>query len=309
LIRNFHALGVLEAVCDLSPDTVQGFCKQYRGVHGTTHVQDIMSNPVIDGVVIATPSHTHYALARTALSVGKHVYVEKPMATSAEEAQELERLASELGRVLMVGHLLLYHPAVNRLRQLVADGTLGDIRYIQSDRLNFNLNRSDRNVLWDLAPHDLSMMMYVLGGLEPEAVLSANGHRTSEDDRVDVAHVELRFPGGAGGHIHNSWVHPAKHVRLVVRGSERMAILDDTLTIGKLRLFEQDEKGKLLEESPEYLSLEPLKLECQHFINCIRFGMAPKTGGLNGNSVVRIIETAERMMTVESPPAKVYAEP
>lgn len=295
LARNFHGLEFLHSVCDLDKAALQNVRKNHKGVYVTTDFQEILDNPVINGVVISTPSVTHYKLAKAALLSGKHVYVEKPIATSCLQTQELFTLSQEMHRVLMVGHLLLYHPAVNRLKQLIAGGYLGKIRYIQSDRLNFNPYRQDKSVIWDLAPHDLSMICYLLDK-EPEGLVSVNGHKTSTDGLVDVAHLELIFPDGIGGHIHNSWIHPSKQVKLIVRGTERIAVIDDTLGTGKLQIFSKDTDSKPIKEFPEYLTIEPLKLECQHFINCIRSGKTPKTDGINGYNVVKILELAEKML-------------
>jgi UDP-2-acetamido-3-amino-2,3-dideoxy-glucuronate N-acetyltransferase len=295
LVRNFYGLEYLHSVCDLNTDTLQTLRKTYKGLNVTTDYQEILDNPAIQGVVISTPSVTHYKLAKAALLRGKHVYVEKPIATSCLQTQELFSLSQSTQRILMVGHLLLYHPAVNRLKQLIAEGYLGQIRYIQSDRLNFNPYRQDKSVIWDLAPHDLSMLCYLLN-MEPEGLVSVNGHRTSTDGLVDVAHLELSFPGDIGGHIHNSWIHPNKHVKLIVRGTERIAVIDDTVGTGKLQIFSKDAESKPLKEFPEYLTIEPLKLECQHFLNCIRSGKTPKTDGINGYNVVKILELAETML-------------
>lgn len=295
LIRNFHYLESLYAVCDLEWDVLNQLRRSYKGLIVTNDYQALLRDPEITAVVVSTPSVTHFALCKAALQAGKNVYVEKPIAVNCEQTQELFSLAAETGLVLMVGHLLLYHPAVNRLKQLIKEGVLGEIKYIQSDRLNFNPFRQDRSVLWDLAPHDLSMMCYILDE-EPEGILSVNGHRTDKDGLIDVAHLELRFASGIGGHIHNSWIHPTKQVRLVVRGSDKTAILDDTLDKGKLRIFSRDQEQTPLEEFPEYLTIEPLKLECQHFINCIQYQKIPKTDGVNGYQVVKVLELAEKML-------------
>ncbi|MBY0403052.1 MAG: Gfo/Idh/MocA family oxidoreductase, partial [Cyanobacteria bacterium] len=294
LVRNFYGLEFLHSVCDLNKSALKTLQKSYKGVYFTTNFQEILDNPLINGVVISTPSHTHYKLAKAAILSGKHVYVEKPIATSCVETQELYALSQEHHKILMVGHLLLYHPAVKRLKQLINQGYLGKIKYIQSDRLNFNPNRQDKSVIWDLAPHDLSMISYLLGS-EPTGLVSVNGHKTSTDGLVDVAHLELLFPGDIGGHIHNSWIHPAKQVKLIVRGTEKIAVIDDTLGTGKLQIFSKDDDNSPIKEFPDYLAIEPLKLECQHFINCIRSGKTPNTDGINGYQVVKILELAEKM--------------
>lgn len=301
LVRNFYNLGFLYKVCDLSPERLLDVQKQYRNVHVTNKFDDVFNDPNVDGVVISTPSFTHYELAKKALIAGKHVYVEKPVATSSDQTLELYALARELGRVLMVGHLLLFHPAVNRLRQLIREGYLGQIKSVTSDRLNTNKFRPDKSVIWDLAPHDVSMIGYLLEQ-EPVDIVSVIGYQNREDGLVDDAHIDMIFPNEVAGHIHISWVHPVKQVKLVVRGTERTAMIDDTLGENKLHLFNKQDvnlsntPAKLIEDFPEYLDIEPLKLECQHFINCIRYGTEPKTDGLNGYNVVKVLEMAERKM-------------
>ncbi len=297
LVRNFYNLGFLYKVCDLNADLLQSMQKQYRNVHFTSKFEDVFQDPNVDGVVIATPSFTHYKLAHEALMNHKHVYVEKPVATSSEQTLELFALARQKERILMVGHLLLYHPVINRLRQLIREGYLGQIKSISSDRLNTNKLRPDKSVIWDLAPHDVSMLGYLMDQ-DPEEVVSVIGYQNREDGLVDDAHIDMLFPNDVPGHIHISWVHPVKQVKLVVRGTERSAIIDDTLAENKLQLFSKDDIAQPSEEFPEYLNIEPLKLECQHFINCIRYGYEPKTDGMNGYSVVRVLEMAERKMEV-----------
>jgi UDP-2-acetamido-3-amino-2,3-dideoxy-glucuronate N-acetyltransferase len=295
LVRNFYNLGFLYKVCDLNPNTLASIREQYRNVITTNKFDDVFNDPKVNGVVISTPSHTHFELAQKALMNDKHVYVEKPVATSSEETLELFSLARQRERVLMVGHLLLYHPAVNRLRQLIREGYLGQIKNISSDRLNTNKIRPDKSVIWDLAPHDVSMLAYLMDQ-EPEDIVSVIGYQNREDGLVDDAHIDMVFPNDVAGHIHISWVHPIKQVKLIVRGTTRSAMIDDTLGENKLHIFNKDDFSSPIEEFPEYLDIEPLKLECQHFINCIRHGYEPKTDGMNGYSVVRVLEMAERKM-------------
>lgn len=295
LVRNFDNLGFLYKVCDLNQARLADLQKQYRHIVTTSKFDEVFDDPKVTGVVIATPSFTHYELAKKALLAGKHVYVEKPVATSSEQTLELNALARELDRVLMVGHLLLYHPAVNRLRQLIREGYLGQIKSISSDRLNTNKFRPDKSVIWDLAPHDVSMISYLLDQ-EPEDIVSVIGYQNREDGLVDDARIDMVFPNDVAGHIHISWVHPIKQVKLVARGTERTAMIDDTLGENKLHIFNKDDISNPIEEFPDYLEIEPLKLECQHFINCIRHGYDPKTNGMNGYHVVRVLEMAERKM-------------
>jgi UDP-2-acetamido-3-amino-2,3-dideoxy-glucuronate N-acetyltransferase len=306
LIRNFHYLGHLTMACDLNRESLAAVHQQFPEVLVTTQLADVLANPSIAGVVVATPSATHFSICQQVLQAGKHCYVEKPMATRADDTQTLLDLAKATDRVLMVGHLLLYHPAVYRLQTLIADGELGDIKYIQSDRLNFNPNRQDANVLWDLAPHDLSMIGSVLQA-NPVQVLSASGQRTGADNRVDVAHLEvlfqsIQYPNRQWtAHIHNSWIHPFKQVKLLVRGSLKTAVIDDTLPDNKLQIFTPPtaptaSNGLASAPLNQYLSIEPLKLECQHFIHCIKTGQTPKTDGLNGYHVVNVLEAAEKLL-------------
>jgi UDP-2-acetamido-3-amino-2,3-dideoxy-glucuronate N-acetyltransferase len=295
LVRNFHNLGVLYAGCDLDSETLKIASKEYPEVFFTNNIDEIFNNKKIDAVVIATPSHTHYNLVKRALESGKHVYVEKPIATCAEEAKELNEFAEEKECVLMVGHLLMYHPAVNRLKTLIEDGVLGDIDYIQSDRLNINFYKNDRSVMWDLAPHDLSMISYIIDK-SPLQVKSAVGASTEHNEVMDIVHVDIEFPDNIHAHISNSWIHPLKRVVLLVRGSKATAILDDAETVNKLQLYDNFSQTKRLIDYPEYLEIEPLKLECQHFISCIKNKMKPRSDGTNGYNVVKVLEEAEKIM-------------
>ena len=299
LARNLFSLGVLKAVCDADPKILDRVKKAYN-VKITINLADIVSDPDIDGIIIATPSHTHYSLARLALLAGKHVYVEKPLARGYLQAQELNHLAGVKGLTLMVGHLLVYHPAVNRLRELIFNGELGEIRFLNSDRRNFNQQaRRDNNVIWDLAPHDISMMSYILG-LEPMGIVNACGWSTNKDSVIDVAHLDLTFPGDIPAHIHNSWLDPQKQVLLTVNGSKKTAVLNDIRSEKKLELYSMDDDGTVIIEPCVYSTDEPLKLECEHFLHCIESGEAPRSDGTSGYQVVKILEEAEQKMHVES---------
>ena len=299
LARNLHGIGVLSTICDADPKILDWAKKTYD-VQVSTSYADLISDPKIKGIVIATPTHTHYALARLALLAGKNVYVEKPLARGYLQAQELNHLARVKGLTLMVGHLLLYHPAVNCLRDLIFKGELGEIRFLNSDRRNFNQQqRRDNNVIWDLAPHDISMMSYILG-LEPAGIVNACGWSTNSDSVIDVAHLDLNFPGDIPAHIHNSWIDPQKQVLLTVNGGKRTAVLNDSRLENKLELYCINEDGQVEIESPSFSSDEPLKLECEHFIHCIETGEAPRSDGTSGYQVVKVLEEAEQKMHIES---------
>lgn len=295
LVRNFYNLEALSCVCDLDENNINAIKDNYPDVKFTNNFADILNDSQISGVIIATPSHTHYKMVKTALDAGKNVYVEKPIATTAEHAKELKEYADRLGKVLMVGHLLLYHPAVTRLRDIIAEGVLGEITYAQSDRLNINYFKNDKSVMWDLAPHDVSMISYVVGK-KPVKVTSAEGFSSDKNDIMDIVHIDLELEEGVKAHVSTSWIHPQKRVVLLVRGTKATAILDDTLLNNKLQIFSNFEPNKQDIEYPDYLEIEPLKLECQHFLHCIKEGMTPRSDGTNGYEVVKILEEADKIM-------------
>lgn len=295
IVRNFYNLNALGMVCDLDDDNIAKVKEQYPGIKTTKDFHDILNSKKITGVVVVTPSHTHFKFVKAMLEAGKHVYVEKPISTVAQEARDLTDLADSKGLVLMVGHLLLYHPAVNRLKMLVEEGALGDIVYAQSDRLNINYFKNDRSVMWDLAPHDVSMISYVLGK-NPQHVISAIGCSSDGNDIMDITHIGIKMEGGAVAHITDSWITPKKHVQLLVRGTKKTAILDDTVPEHKLTIYDNFKAGSSENIQLDYLEIEPLKLECQHFISCCETGKKARSDGENGFIVVSILEEAEKIM-------------
>lgn len=295
IVRNFYNLNALGMVCDLDDENIAKVKEQYPGVKTTKDFHDILNSKEITGVVVVTPSHTHFKFVKAMLEAGKHVYVEKPISTVAQEARDLTDLADSKGLVLMVGHLLLYHPAVNRLKMLVEEGALGDIVYAQSDRLNINYFKNDRSVMWDLAPHDVSMISYVLGK-NPQHVISAIGCSSDGNDIMDITHIGIKMEGGAIAHITDSWITPKKHVQLLVRGTKKTAILDDTVPEHKLTIYDNFKAGSSENIQLDYLEIEPLKLECQHFISCCETGKKARSDGENGFIVVSILEEAEKIM-------------
>ena len=295
IVRNFYNLNALDTVCDIDEENLKKVTEQYPGVNITKDFHDIINNKAITGVVVVTPSHTHYKMVKAMLEAGKHVYVEKPISTVAQEAKDLTELANDKGLVLMVGHLLLYHPAVNRLKMLIEEGALGDIVYAQSDRLNVNYFKNDRSVMWDLAPHDVSMISYVTGK-DPVRVISAIGCSSDRNEIMDITHIGIEFEDGVIGHISDSWITPRKHVTLLVRGTRATAILDDTLPEHKLVIFDNFKAGNTQNIELDYLEIEPLKLECQHFISCCEKGKKARSDGENGYTVVSILEKAEKIM-------------
>lgn len=295
IIRNFYNLNVLDTVCDIDVENLNFVKQEYKGVKTTTDITDVMKDPEINGVIVVTPSHTHYKVVKAMLSEGKHVYVEKPISTVSQEAKELTELADEKGLVLMVGHLLLYHPAVNRIKMLVENDALGEITYVQSDRLNINYFKNDRSVMWDLAPHDVSMISYIMSS-QPSRVLSAIGVSSEKNDIMDITHLSIEYENGAIAQISDSWIHPQKRVNLLVRGTKASAIFDDTLAENKLQISDNNVPNSNKPISLDYIEIEPLKLECQHFIKCIEQGKKARSDGENGFSVVKILEEAEKIM-------------
>jgi len=294
IVRNFYNLGVLDTVCDMDTENLARIKADYPEVNLTTDMNTILNNDSIKAVAVVTPSHTHFKIVQAFLNAGKHVYVEKPISTVASEAKALMELADSKGLVLMVGHLLLYHPVVNRLKQIIKNGELGEITYAQSDRLNINYFKNDRSVMWDLAPHDVSMVDYIIGK-EPTRVISAVGASSDGNDIMDITHITVEYEGGAIAQFSDSWIHPQKRVNLLIRGTKGSAIFDDTLPENKLQLFSNDKAGA--KNVPiDYIEIEPLKLECQHFIKCIEQGIKARSDGENGYNVVKVLEEAEKIM-------------
>jgi len=306
----------LTAVCDLDENKLHQVGDQYPDLQTTNSYQAFLQNGV-DAVVIATPVHSHFKLAKEALLQHKHVLIEKPMTTTSREALELIELAKKQNLTLMVGHTYEYHPAVEFLREIVSNGELGDIYSIDSDRLNLGLFRPDVNVLWDLAPHDISIMLRLLN--EDPIAVSARGTHHIDASIYDVAYIEILFANGTMGHIHVSWLHPRKIRQTTIVGSKKMAVYDDVSESEKIHIFDKglsfpedhnnghgNDNNKFSAWPPNYRygdvvipfisNAEPLKLECSHFIKCIRDGTRPRSDGWTGLKVVTILEAADRSL-------------
>lgn len=299
LVRNFALLGALSAVCDADKEKLDRLDKEYKAVRVTDSFESVLTADDVSAVVIATPSDTHFELARKSLLAGKHVYVEKPLARDVRHCEELDALATDRNLVLMVGHLLLYHPAVNCLKELIASGELGELLFVRSDRMNFNLFRQHWSVLWDLAPHDLSMMSYLLDCDAPE-VTRVGGWDTQSDGLVDVAYLDVSFPVGSRvipGQVRNSWIDPQKLVRLTVNGTKKTAVLNDTQVEDKLALHSLSTGGRMVVEYPYYPEVEPLYLECEHFLQCLVTGERPRTDANNAYHVVKVLSDVEHRLS------------
>lgn len=303
LVRNYHGLGALKLISDKNEAVLEQFQEQYPGVETCLAYSDVLNRKDIQGVVIATPAETHYSLAREALLADKHVYVEKPLVLDESNGQELIDLAADRGRVLMVGHLLQYHPVFIRLRELAATGELGRINYIYSNRLNLGKIRREENILWSFAPHDISMILS-LAGEEPEKV-TANGGYYLHKKIADVTNTHMEFPSGLQAHIFVSWLHPFKEQKLVVVGENKMAVFDDTQPWeDKLLLYPHTIRWENNvpvpdKADPERLDIpqsEPLRAECAHFLDCMQNGSRPSTDGAEGLRVLKVLNAAQRSL-------------
>lgn len=301
LARNLESLpqASLEIVADLSPASLKRAKQERPWITTTDRIEDVFTSNV-DAVVIATPVSTHFELARTALLHGKHVLVEKPLTASVAEAEELVALARQQNRILMVGHTFQYSPAIRELRQLIQDGELGNIYCIEIERLNLGLYRSDIDVIWDLAPHDASILLTLLGESPIRTHAHAHGHL--HPAIYDVAHINLDFATGATAHIHVSWLHPDKVRKVTVIGDKRMAIYDDTNPAEMLKIFNKGADvgidpivsyryGAI--SIPHIEWVEPLRLECEDFANAIRTGERPTANGEVGLEVVKMLTAAQ----------------
>ncbi|UGS38784.1 Gfo/Idh/MocA family protein [Capillimicrobium parvum] len=302
LARNFDALPGCELtwLCDGREDVRARYEPLYRRARFTGELGDLLTDDALDAIVLATPVPTHADLAVEVLEAGKHCFVEKPLATRVADAERAVAAAERAGKVLMVGHLLQYHPGVNKLRGLVRSGELGDIHYIYGNRLNLGQLRAEENALWSLGAHDISVVLHLAGDEEPYE-FSARGESYMRHGIEDVVFGFMRFPSGLSAHLHLSWLDPHKERRFTVVGSKRMATFDDMDIERKVTLYDKgfDESihsyGEYIMRSgdiwsPQVPNHEPLRLECQHFLECIAEGRAPVSDGASGVRVVRVLE-------------------
>src|SRR5262245_1706510 len=307
LVRNFAALpgARLVALCDSDPAHLERTAGRHPGIPALTRVEDVASDPDVDAVVVSASAVSHHPVAKAMLTAGKDVFVEKPLALSVAHAEELVRLAAERQRILMVGHLLLHHPAVRYLKELVQRGDLGDLYYVTSQRVNLGKVRRDENALWSFAPHDLSVILHLVDA-EPVDV-AARGAAFLQEGVDDVVFLHLRFPGGRMAHVHVSWLDPHKLRQFTLVGSRKMVVFDDMEASEKIRVYDKgvDRGNQFVSYSdaltvrsgdiviPKISLQEPLRLECQHFVDCIRERRAPITSGQDGLRVVRVLAAAQ----------------
>lgn len=308
LARNFHELGALRMIVDPDPTAREAMGKLYPQVKCTSTFTDALNNPDIEAIAIATPAETHATLAREALLAGKDVYVEKPLCLDEAEGQGLIELAASQKRILMVGHLLWYHPVLLKVKDMIHDGELGRIRYIYSNRLNIGKLRREENVLWSFAPHDVSVILGLLN--EMPANVSTRGGHYLHQQIADVTLSHLDFASGVRAHIFVSWLHPFKEQKLVIVGDRKMAVFDDTLPWNqKLTLYGHEIKWH--DNIPEAIKAEgqhvvvpqeePLRSECAHFMECIRTRHKPRTDGSEGLRVLQVLNACQKSLESGNP--------
>ncbi|MBZ5698171.1 MAG: Gfo/Idh/MocA family oxidoreductase [Acidobacteriia bacterium] len=301
LARNFHELGALGVLCD-AERSVEAACKdRYEGIKFCSEFTEVLRDTSVHAVVLATPAVSHYEMAKAALEAGKDVLVEKPLAVDVTHGEDLVKLAEAKHRILMVGHILRYHPAILQLQKLIHDGALGKISYLYSNRLNIGKIRSEENILWSFAPHDISVVLSLLNEMPTRVTCQGGAYLNRDIPDVTLSHFD--FPSGVQAHIFVSWLHPIKEQRLVVVGSEKMAVFDDTAE-HKLVLYPHKvewinriptavkAKGEIVDLEDQ----EPLRAECQHFLDCVESRTSPVSNGAEGLRVLRVLDACQRAL-------------
>jgi predicted dehydrogenase len=305
LARNFANLpgAELRWCCDGRQEARERFAAVHRQARFTGDLDDLLTDSELDAIVLATPVPTHASLALRVLEAGKHCFVEKPLAQSVADAERAVEAADRAGKVLMVGHLLQYHPGVVKLKELAASGELGAVQYIYGNRLNLGQLRADENALWSLGAHDVSVVLHLAG--EEPSELSARGESYVRPGVEDVVFAFMRFPSGLSAHLHLSWLDPHKERRFTVVGAKKMATFDDMALEQKITVYDKgfDENAESYGEyitrsgdifSPRLPNAEPLRLECEHFVACVAEGTTPLSDGRSGLRVVRVLEGLQR---------------
>jgi predicted dehydrogenase len=319
LARNYYEIpgARLKYICDLDQTKLSALAVQLQGATPTKDYGAVLADDEVQAVVIGTSAPTHYELCKRALEAGKDVYVEKPFVLKVDQAKELIALADKLKRVLMVGHLLEYHPVVTRLREMIVGGELGDVQYVYSQRLNLGTVREDENALWNFAPHDISSILFLLGK-EPVNV-SARGQSYLRRGVEDVVFMSMYFADRTMAHVHVSWLDPHKVRKMTIVGSKKMAVFDDLEASDKLKIYDKGaEYSANYDTFAEYIGLrfgdiliphikvgEPLRHECAHFLECVRERKTPRSDGLDGLRVVKILTAAEQSLRAGGEPVDV----
>jgi predicted dehydrogenase len=312
LVRNFAALSDLRICCDADDGVRARIAGEYPQVKTTADYSSVLTSDEVEAVVLATPASAHAEMALAALDAGKHVFVEKPLALCGADAEHVVEAAERTRLILMVGHLMEYHPAIDHLKGMVESGELGDVYYSYSQRVNLGKVRSDENALWSLAPHDISMILYLMGE-EPEHV-EATGQAFLQAGIEDVVFVTMRFASGRVAHVHVSWLDPHKERRITIVGSKKMVVFDDVEASEKVRVYDKGvarqpttapayaSYGELLALRegdiviPRLPSKEPLSIECGEFLKAIETGVPPRSDGRDGLAVVRVLEAAQHAL-------------
>ncbi|MCT7976497.1 Gfo/Idh/MocA family protein [Laspinema olomoucense] len=299
LVRNFANLGKLRWICDKNETALNNQAQLYPEVHKTGDFEAVLADEQTRAVAIATPAALHYTQVKQALLQGKDVFVEKPLALHYREGRELVGLAREKKAILMVGHILEYHPAVTLLKEIIQRGELGKVLYMYSNRLNLGKVRAEENILWSFAPHDIAVISSLIG--QEPSVVSASGGTYLQSGIVDVTTTNLQYNDGTKAHIFVSWLHPFKEQKLVVVGDQKMAVFDDTIREGKLKIYDKgiEWQGGLpvarqTSETTLFIpEAEPLRLECQHFLDCIQERKQPLTDGISALKVLKVLEASQ----------------
>ena len=305
----------LKYVCDSDRSKLLSIQRAYPQAKMVETIKPILEDSDVRGIVVASSAASHYSLAKEALMADRDVLVEKPMALHSEEAEEILEIAEKRGRILMVGHLLLYHPVVDRLKEMILTGELGDIYYLYTQRVNLGVIRQDENALLSFAPHDLSVILYLIN--EQPVVVSAHGESYIQRGIEDVVFVSLRFSDGKMANIHLSWLDPHKMRKITIVGAKKMVVFDDVEASEKLRIYDKGVRSPSYDTYSEYLSLrfgditipsikmvEPLRTEAAHFVQCVESRKEPKTSGRDGLRVVNILVAAQSSLKHGGVPVK-----
>lgn len=306
LVRNFNDIGALKTVCDIDKPSLDKIKAQYPNLEITQDYNSLLQDKEIVAIAIATPVQTHFKLAKEAIEAGKHVFVEKPVALNLSEAKQLHELAQKHNKILMVGHLLEYHPAVVKLQELIQSSELGEVKHIRSIRHNLGKLRHHENALWSLGVHDVAVVNMLAGSPGVKSV-KANGSKILQPHIDDMVYTDIVFSNGLSAHISVSWLEPIKKQELVVIGSKKMAVFNDTLPADKLTIFDSgfdhaDNQWTMRKSEPvvvTYDNSEPLRAECEHFIDCIKNNKTPRSDGIDGIKVSEILEMAQKQLSYE----------
>ena len=308
----------LRYICDLDTERLAKIGRLYPGTKQTSDFDEVIGDPSVQGIILATPAASHHPLAKKAMEAGKDVLVEKPLGVNSEECKDLCDTAEKHGRVLMVGHTFIYNAAVKMIKQLVDSGEIGDLLYVYSSRVNLGRIRQDVNALWNVAPHDISIVNHVLGQ-EPNRV-TATGRSFLQPGIEDVVFAVFEYPGGAVAHVHSSWLDPSKVRKTTFVGSKKMIVYDDIESEGKVKIYDKGVRRTGPESEygefqlrlhsgdiyiPKITFTEPLAEECAHFVECVRDRTKPRTDGRDGHSVVAALEAAQESIAAGGQPVKI----